>query len=174
MKRLLTLLFTICILCTHSFAQKKETLKIVWPEEYKWKIGSNQETETVHMIELIPGNETVEKWTIIGTMMSYKGAQGFPVDKAMNLMYDQAKQNAADAKLTLIEKDEAAKHPWILFKIESPSFKDDPTPESQLYYIIMGETSLYSNFVALKKAKLDDAFVSKWKAIFKASEFVYQ
>jgi hypothetical protein len=106
MKHLFT--YAICFLCFHSFAQKKETLKIVWPEEYKWKIGSNQENETVHMMELIPGNETVEKWTIIGTMMSYKGAQAFPVDKAMNLMFDQTKQSAPDAKLTMVEKDEVA------------------------------------------------------------------
>jgi hypothetical protein len=174
MKQIFTLLFAICFVSSHSFGQKRETLKIVWPEEYKWKVGSNQETETVHMMELIPGNETVESWTIIGTMMSYKGAQGFPVEKAMNLMFEQASKNASDAKLTVVEKDEAAKHPWILFKIESPKFNDDPNPESQLYYIIQGSSSLYSNFVALKKAKLDDDFVNKWKRIFKASEFVYE
>jgi hypothetical protein len=174
MKHVLTLFLVLCFASSHSFGQKRESLKIVWPEEYKWKVGSNQETETVHMMELIPGNETVENWTIIGTMMSYKGAQGLPVDKAMNLMFDQTKKNASNAKLTLIEKDEAAKHPWILFKIESPKFNDDPNPESQLYYIIQGSSSLYSNFVALKKAKLDDDFVNKWKGIFRAGEFVYE
>lgn len=159
---------------TYSFGQKKETLKILWPEEYKWKVGSNQEDESVHMLELIPGNETVEKWTIIGTMTAIKGVKDLPMDKAMALMYDQAKLGSAEAKLTLIEKDVTSKHPWIIFKIEAPHFTNDPTPESQLYYMIQGDVSLYSNFVAIKQASLDDAFVKKWTAIFKASEFVAQ
>jgi hypothetical protein len=90
MKKIFTLL-TFCIICTSSFAQRQENLKIVWPEEYKWKVGSNQENESIHMMELIPGNEKIEKWTIMGTMMSLKGAKNVPMDEAMYLMYDQAK-----------------------------------------------------------------------------------
>jgi hypothetical protein len=173
MRHLLTLL-VIFTLVINSRGQEKENLVIVWPEEYKWKIGSNQENESVHMMELIPGDEKIEKWTIIGTMMAIKGVKLDQIDKAMNLMYDQTKQNAPKATLTFIEKDEAAKNPWILFKIESPSFKNDKNPESQLYYIIQGQTSLYSNFVALREKKLTDDFVNKWKAVFKASKLVYQ
>lgn len=95
------------------------------------------------------------------------------MDKAMNLMYDQAKQNAPKATLTLIEKDEAAKNPWVIFKIESPRFNNDKNPESQLYYIIQGESSLYSNFVAIKEKQLHEEFVDKWVRIFKSSELVY-
>jgi hypothetical protein len=153
---------------------QRENLKIVWPEEYKWKIGSNQEDESIHIMELIPGNETIEKWTIMGTMMSIKGAKNVPMDKAMNMMFDQAKLNAPDATLTLIEQNHTAKNPWALFKIEAPRFKNDKEPESQLYYIVQGESSLYSNFVALKEKKLSEDFVTKWKAIFKSSELVYQ
>src|SRR5688572_21445656 len=112
MKSILTLL-SIFLVCNISLAQSQENLKIVWPEEYKWKIGSNQENESMHILELIPANEKIENWSIMGTMMSIKGAKNVPVDKAMNLMYDQAKQNAPKATLTLIEKDEAAKNPWI-------------------------------------------------------------
>jgi hypothetical protein len=90
------------------------------------------------------------------------------------LMSDQAKQNAPAAKVTLIEKNEEGKNAWIIFKIESPRFKNDSKPESQLYYIVQGESSLYSNFVALKEKKLSDEFVNKWKEIFKSSELIYQ
>ena len=90
MKHLLTLL-SILITYSSSNGQGQENLKIVWPEEYKWKIGSNQENETMHMMELIPGKEKIEKWTILGTMISIKGATNVPMDKAMNMMYDQAK-----------------------------------------------------------------------------------
>jgi hypothetical protein len=172
MKLILTLL-SIFLIGNISLAQNQENLKIFWPEEYKWKIGSNQENESMHILELIAGDEKIEKWSIMGTMMSIKGAKNVPVDKAMNLMYDQAKQNAPKATLTLIEKDEAAKNPWIIFKIESPRFNNDKNPESQLYYIIQGESSLYSNFVAIKEKQLHDDFVNKWVKVFKASELVY-
>jgi hypothetical protein len=164
----------IFIFNTFSFGQGRENLKIVWPEEYKWKIGSSQEDESVHMLELIPGDEKIEKWTIMGTMLSIKGAKNISMDKAMNLMYDQAKQNAPDATLTFIERSEEIENPWIIFKIEAPKFNNDKNPESQLYYIIQGGSSLYSNFVALKEKKLSDDFVNKWKEIFKSSELVYQ
>jgi hypothetical protein len=173
MRHIITLL-AILIFQTCSIAQGRENLKIVWPEEYKWKVGSSQENESIHMLELIPGDEKIEKWSIMGTMMSIKGAKNVPMDKAMNLMYDQARQNAPDATVTLIEKNEEDKNPWIIFKIEAPRFKNDKRPESQLYYVIQGQSSLYSNFVALKEKKLSDDFVNKWKEIFKSSELVYQ
>jgi hypothetical protein len=174
MKRRLLLLTLITItLLKFSYGQgKTENLKIIWPEEYKWKIGSNQEDKSVHMMELIPGNERIEKWTIIGTMLSIKGAKNVPMDAAMSMTFDQTKSGAPNAKLTMIEKDEKSLHPWILFKIEAPNFKNDKNPESQLYYIVQGDQSLYSNFVAIKQKVLTDEFVAKWAKVFKASEFV--
>jgi len=49
----------------HLCTKKIENLKIIWPEEYKRKIGSNQDDKSVHMMELIPGNESIDKWIII-------------------------------------------------------------------------------------------------------------
>ncbi len=162
-------------LSIEAFGQEKiESLKIVWPEEYKWKIGSNQEDGSVHMIEIIPGNESVDKWTIMGTMMSIKGTKNVPMDFVMNSMFDLAKQNAPKATVSLLEKDESAKTHWIIFKIEAPRFNDDKNPESQLYYVVQGESSLYSNFVAIKEKQLSDEFIEKWKGIFKKSELVYE
>ncbi len=174
MKQVLAGLAILTFIANPTFGQSKmENLQIIWPEDYKWKIASNQEDQTVHMIELVPGNERLEKWTIMGTMMSYKGAKNVSMHNAMNMMFDQAKLNAPKAKLTLIEKDEKVNSPWIIFKIEAPAFKDDKNPESQLYYIIQGESSLYSNFIAIKEKTLSDRFVQKWKEIFKASQLVY-
>ena len=162
-------------LATTTFGQGAiENLKIIWPEEYKWKVGSDQENQTQHMIELIPGNETINKWTIIGTMMSFKRLKNIPMDVAMNTMFDQAKENAIKPTLTLIERDDTAKNAWIIFKIEAQRFKNDKYPESQLYYIVQGQSSLYSNFVAIKEKTLPKDFVEKWTKVFKSSEFVYQ
>lgn len=168
---LLTLVF-LAVVKIISAQQKGEALKIVWPEEYKWKIGSNQENKSIHMMELIPGKERITKWTIIGTMLSIKGVKNVPMDRAMNTTFEQARLNAPRATLTLVEKDDKAQNPWVLFKIEAPEFNNDKNPESQLYYVIQGNQSLYSNFVALKEKNLDSAFVEKWSKVFKSSELM--
>jgi hypothetical protein len=152
---------------------KKESLRIFWPEEYNWKIGSNQENAKQQMIELISKNETIGKWTIIGTMISMKGRTGVSMDVAMNLMFDQAKKTS-DPTLTMVERNDTTRNPWIIFKIETPNFKDNANPESQLFYIVQGDSSLYLNFVAIKKKSLSSEFVEKWKRVFEASKLVYE
>lgn len=171
-KNLFIILLVVLIL--PALGKTQESLKINWPEEYKWKIGSNQEDASIHMIELIPEKETVEKWTIIGTMMSIKGVQNAPVEAVMQTIYKQSLKNAPKATLTMLEKDESGKNHWIIFKIEAPSFLNDKKPESQLFYVIQGDTSLYSNFVAIKEKTLSKKFADTWINVFKESELVNQ
>jgi tetratricopeptide (TPR) repeat protein len=152
--------------------QLGESLLLDWPEEEHWKIGSSQENEQMDMLELIHSDETLENWTEFGSMMSIKGAKNIPMDKAMNMMYDQAKQNAPKAKLTFIEKDESVEYPWIIFTIEAPRFNNDKTPESQLWYIVQGKTSLYTNFRAVKKAEIPAELKEKWIKFFKTGKIV--
>lgn len=150
----------------------QESLKIIWLEKYEWKLLSNQENDNVHIIEIIPGKEEAENWTMLGQMMSIKGALNVPMDKAKDLMFEQTKTTSPKAKLTVIEKNEQDEYPWILFKIENPNFEGDKKPESQLWYIRQGKTSLYVNFIAKKKKKLKEEFVEEWSKVFKESEFV--
>lgn len=174
MKKVL-ILFCSIFISISTFAQtqtKGENLKIDWPDEYNWKIGSNQEDESQHMIELVPGNESVEKWTIIGTMISMKGIKNVPMDVAMNIMFEQAKKNAIKPTLTPVTRNDTARNPWIIFKIEAPKFKNDKNPESQLFYVIQGNTALYTNFIAIKEKTLSKEFVDKWTNVFKKSELV--
>ena len=152
--------------------QLGESLMLDWPEEENWKIGSSQENEQMAMLELIHADETLENWTEFGSMISIKGVKNLPMDKAMNMMFDQAKQNAPKSKLTFIEKDESVEYPWIIFTIESPSFKNDKTPESQLWYIVQGKTSLYTNFRAVKQATIPADLKEKWIAFFKTGKVV--
>ena len=152
--------------------QEGESLSLEWPMEENWKIGTNQENEKMVMLELIHSNETLENWTEIGTMMAIKGVTNFAMDDAMNLMYEQTKKSAPKAKLTFIEKDETVEHPWIIFTIESTSFKADKTPESQLWYIVQGKSSLYTNFRAVKKATVPADLKDKWIKFFKSGKIV--
>lgn len=152
--------------------QGGESLMLNWPDEENWKVGDDQENGTQHVLDLIHSNETIEKWTELGNMTSIKGVKGVPVDKAMELMYEQSKKEAPKAKLTFIEKDENAEYPWIIFTIESPSFKNDKTPESQLWYIIQGKQALYTNFRAVKQATISTELKDKWIKFFKTGKIV--
>jgi len=154
--------------------EKKEKLKTIWPDEHKWKVGSDQEDKAMHVLELIPESETHEKWTILGTMISIKGAQYVPMENIMMAMYEQVKLNAPKSTVTEIELNEATAHHWIVFKIESPRFHHHKIPESRLYYVIQGDSSLYVNIVTIKEKSLSNHFVEKWREIFKASKLVYE
>ena len=74
----------------------------------------------------------------------------------------------------IIEKDSTSKNFWAIFKVENPSFPNDPLPESQLWYVIHGDSTLYANFVAIRKASLSDEFVAKWTKVFKSSRLEYK
>ena len=160
-----------------SFGQtvtKEENLKIVWCEEYKWKIASNQEDKSTHFVEIIPGKDKLEKWTMIGTMMSLKNTKIAKTEQVVEMFRQSSLKESPKAKLTLLESNDTTKNIWVLFKIEIPSFPDDPKPESQLYYAIQGEATLYVNFIALKEKMLSSDFITKWTKVFKASELFYQ
>ncbi len=171
------MLFSILLFITFhvSFAQGRfENLKINWPAEYKWKVGSNQNTAQAQMLELIPGNENINNWSIIGTMVCMKGVRTVPVASFMRTTYTKLKTSAPKATLRVIEDGSKARTPYIIFKIESPAFLNSKTPESQLYYVIQGSQSLFNNFVAVKQAYLGPLFVEKWVKVFKGSQFVYK
>lgn len=171
MKILLFLLFFSA--ATLSAQDKMENLKIVWPEEYEWKVGNSQEDEKIHFVELVPGNESIEEWTIIGTMMAIKGLTGVPMEEVMNTYYEQVEERTDKASLTVLDQEKNGESPYILFKIESSSYKTDHPAESQLYYIVQGQSSIFSNSVAIKEGHLKEKFVKKWSKVFLESEFVY-
>lgn len=153
--------------------QTGESLMLDWPDSENWKVGNDQENAEQHVLDLIHSNETIDNWTELGNMTSIKGMTAkIPMDKAMDIMFEQAKQNAPKAKLTFIEKNENTEYPWIIFTIEAPSFKDDKTPESQLWYIVRGKQALYTNFRAVKKATVPADLKEKWTKFFKTGKIV--
>ena len=152
--------------------QVGESLMLNWPENENWKVGDDQENAEQHVLDLIHSNETIDKWTELGNMTSIKGVKGVPVEQAMNLIFEQTKKDAPKAKLTFIEKDETAEFPWIIFTVESPSFKNDKTPESQLWYIIQGKQALYTNFRAIKQATIPADLKEKWTKFFKTGKII--
>jgi hypothetical protein len=150
----------------------QESLKIIWLERYEWKLLSNQDDGAMHIVEIVPGKEKGKEWTMLGQMLSIKGAVNIPMETAQNMMLEQSKANSPNAKLTVLEKDEADEFPWILFKIENRDTVSEKKPESQLWYIRQGKTALFVNFIAVKEQELKAGFVTEWSSVFKASEVV--
>jgi len=162
------------ILFTISVFSQTENLKILWPEEYKWKICLNQEDETTHSIEIIPENEDIKSWKILGAMTIVKNTTNTSTDQVIKSMIESSLEESPIAKLTVLEKNDSSKNSWIIFKIETSSFPNDPKPESQLFYVIQGEQSLFMNFIGIKEETLSNDFIVKWTKVFKNSELIYQ
>lgn len=154
--------------------QKGESFLLDWPNSENWKIGDDQENAEQHVIDVIHTNETIETWTELGNMTTIKGVTGVPVEMPMNYIFEQAKKLAKDAKLTILEKDDKAKYPWIIFTIEASGFKRDNRPESQLWYTIIGKQAIYNNFRAIKQATIPENLKVKWTAFFKTGQIVYK
>jgi tetratricopeptide (TPR) repeat protein len=151
-----------------------ESLMIDWPDAEGWKVASQQDNAEQNMIELLRNEETFDNWTEIGTMFVYKkisSAMNIPITKTMDLMFDGAKKNCPRAKLTMIEKDDKAKYPWIIFKIECGSSKGT---ESQVWYAIQGTNEMFVNFRAVKQKTIPADLQDKWVKFFKTAKIVTQ
>ncbi len=153
---------------------KKEVLKIRWPEQYNWKIVSERVEGPLHITDMVPGNEEAGKWGIHATVKEAEGEIFVPMEIAMNNTFNLIRQRSPKANIMLIERDKDAKNHWILFKIESAASVTDKSLESRLFYIIQGESSLFTAVVAVKEKTLSDEFTSKWANIFKNSSLEYK
>jgi hypothetical protein len=173
----LIFLTVLAVFAVTAFGQsrgRQENLKVVWCEEYKWKLASNQEDATTHLMEIVPGGEDLKKWTLLGTMMSLKNTRIRETEQVIEMYRQSSLKESPKAKLTVLERSDAGRNIWVLFKIETPDFPNDPRPESQLYYAIQGDETLYISSVAQKEKRLSDEFLAKWAKVFKESELVYQ
>ncbi len=151
---------------------KSEEIIINWPESEKWKIGSSQDNDKMTMIEYIHSDETFDNWTELGTMFTFKGMKLKKIDDVTSWIFDEFKKNSPKAKLTVIEKDDKAEYPWIIFTIEAKDFIESKIPESDLYYATQGKISLYTNFRAVKQTTVPKDLKEKWIKFFKQTKVV--
>ncbi len=154
--------------------KKTETLKISWPEEYNWKTLESHDDKKTSLVEMIPAKDKPDNWSMFATMMSFKDVKITTTNKVVQTYKESSRKESPRAKVTVLESNDSAINKFVLFKIETESFPEDPRPESQLYYAIQGESTLYVNFVAVKEPELSAQFVDKWSKVFKGAEFVYK
>ena len=147
-----------------------ERLQLPWPNEEKWRVADHQENGQMDVVDFLRNDEALENWTEIGNITTIKGVSGVPVDTLMAYTYAQAVKTAPKSKLTFLERDLAGKNPWIMFKIESPEFTENPTPESQLWYVTASRGAVYTSFRAVKQASIPADIQSKWIAFSRAQK----
>jgi len=168
----LTLLLMVTVV---SFAQvRKQTLVTPWPEEYVFKVGSVEDLGNMHVTQSIPENEAPDKWTLLINTTIIKHVSDLTPAGIIEMFRKSTKEEAPQAKLTVIENKPKAKNVYVLFKVEIPRFHYDTQPQSRLYYIVQGDGELFVNYAATKSATMDKAFESKWVKVFKASKLQYE
>jgi hypothetical protein len=171
MKKIVLLTLGFLFITTIVIGQKTEHISIDWPIEYDWKIARQVNDSSHQLLQIIPGKQKIKNAQIIGTMEAYSGVH---YDSVSQIIAFFAKAIDEGTKLTILEKNDSTKYYWAIFKVETPKTLKYPEPESDLYYVVQGEYALYANYVAIKKEKLDDAFVATWAEIFKNSQVVIE
>ena len=165
--------FVFVLLCFQMFfGQEKEVLKIDWPEEYKMKKALDIEDEKTRFVVFVPENETVDNWTILASLVSYKKMKAPNVDIIIKSYEETFLKEEPSAKLTILEKNDRAKNIWALFKIEAPSISKKSNLEAQLVYVIQGEDDIHNVFVMIKEKTLSQKFVQKWSKVFKEGKLI--
>ena len=97
--------FVFVLLCFQMlFGQKKEVLKIEWPEEYKMKKALDIEDEKTRFVVFVSENETMDNWTILGSLVSYKKTKAPNVDIIIKSYEETFLKEEPSAKLTILEK----------------------------------------------------------------------
>ena len=133
------------------FGQEKEVLKIEWPEEYKMKETLDIEDEKTRFVVFVPENETMDNWTILGSLVSYKKTKAPNIGIIIKSYEETFLKEEPSAKLTILEKNDRAENIWALFKIEEPSVSKKSNLEAQLVYVIQGEDDIHNVFVMIKE-----------------------
>ena len=158
-----------------SFAQtKQERLKIFWPEEYKWKTISNIEDSSAAFIQFIPEKENVSNWTISGSLRTTKKLVAPNLDLIIQSYTRSALKESSKAKITVIERNDSTKNIWVLLKVETSDFPNDPVPESDFWYIQQGDLNHFAAFVGIREKEFSKSFIEKWSKIFKMSKIIYE
>src|ERR1700748_2275624 len=78
--------------------KKEEILKIKWPQEFRWKVVTDQEDKTTHFVEIIPGDEDVNKWDTIGTMMILKDVKVSSAEKIAKMYKRSSRSESPKSK----------------------------------------------------------------------------
>ncbi len=155
-------------------AEKGENIVLDFPEKENWRITYQDFADKQNIFLLGRSNETLENWTEQAGICSIIGVKGVDLEGEMNDFYQQEKETSPKAKLTFLEKDLSAKHPWIMYAVESLYNKECKCYESKIYYFVQGEQSFYSCFRSVRGKSFSAEQKERITKFFKTCEVVYE
>lgn len=145
---------------------KQELIKIALPVDPKWKIILDNDDSTMHFKQLLPINETTDRWTTVISFISDKKSGNESLKSILARYSTQMKQTCKSAKYTLLSQSETS----ALFKVECT----DDNPESNLCYLVRGITRWHILDFAIHQGTLPEAEAKKWTEIFQQSKIVIE
>ena len=171
MKLVISLLISL-IAYQVSFSQSPETFKLNWKKMKGWKQASHQEQNGTYLTEYLKKGESFEDWSELIAIQKIPapGASKIPLEHLMNSGFEQFKKNAPEATLTVIEKSENIKFPWIEYKSEAPRFNNNPNPESQFFHVVTTEHSIFLIWWATKEAQIESESLALYQEFFQSGK----
>ena len=160
-----------CTLLNAQVKQSKETFVLEWPAK-EWKLVQKENMGVFTMYNYVHPNESLEQWTERGNTTVYYKQEPAPMDTFMYRIYRQTAMMFPSAKLTLREKDEKAKYPWIIFTIDIPEGISNVQSISEIFYVTLGKTGFYTNQISVKRTQVSAEEVKKWSAFFKKAKVI--
>lgn len=159
----------------------KESLILNWAEKEDWEIAFNEEEGDKSIIGFTHKDESITNYTEIGMMAKINGIFKVPLQMVMDslikgfVLIKEFIKDSPKAKRTIIEKDDLAEYPWILFSYESIIFDNKEFNQgSFLFYIVYGKQATYVNLIVTKEETLPDDFIKKWSAFFKTGKIIFE
>ena len=171
MRKSILFIIFLCIE-VNVFAQAKaEKLKIVWPSEWKVIGGEYERKRTIEI--LIPQNEKLRNWSVLGTYICVRKKPENHVDSTIKVFLVDMKKIYGDSRIKVLEKD-TLNNSWAIIQAEEMFDRPSMKQQSAIYYIRTGKSNYFETSVRIKGRDLPAGFSEKWSALFKKSELYYE
>jgi len=173
-KIFLTPLF--CLPLSFSVLAQDKVSNTHWPTAYQWKKLSDSTRGNTRSVEYIPAKENKDNWTLKTVMLTIPGSEPGRADMDQNIKTITAniKKEAPNAMVKVIEENNKAANPYVLYTVETPYFDKENKAMSQLFYMVEGDKGTYLSFVSTKEASLTPEFVTTWSKFLKESDLMYK
>ncbi len=147
-----------------------EGVVIDWPQDNgPWKQVDSRDDSTMSVVVLRREREIGKNWTELGMMTSMKRVYRAHPDSAMKVIHAEARKQAVDPRLTVLDRGVTDERPWVIFSIESASWGADHHAESQIYYVVQGKAALYIVHRDVRRATLTPREVKQWVKVFRTA-----
>lgn len=146
---------------------------LAWPENEGWKMQSSMEDTSFRLIEFLKNNENPDNWSEYGAMLTLRGyEQNATLKEFITSVTEEFRSRAPKVKMRIIAQDAKNQFPWMIAVLEAPMTTNHKKPESQLWHVVKGKSTIYGNFRAVKEKKLSKKNIDAWSAFFKTGKVI--